>query len=361
MTAMTRTLDRYLDEEAVAAFGAELDALRRRIRASLGAPDLAYIRRLMRWQRRLEYGGRAAIHAGTVLPPLWLAGVGALAVSKILDSMEIGHNIMHGQYDWSVAPDLRGRDYEWGLLCPGDQWRHVHNMIHHRYTNIVGQDRDVGYGILRVAEAQPWQRRHLLQPAMVLFMFLTFEWGISLHDLELERILERRWHWREQKQKVFAVVRKWRRLVAQDYLLFPALAGPLFLPVLLGNLSANVLRNMWAFAVIFCGHFPEGTQVFMPEECRNESRGAWYLRQLLGSSNFTGGRLLHLLSGHLSHQIEHHLFPNIPAHRYPEMAQEVQALCRRYGLPYNTASMPRQVSSVLRRLLRLWLPRTAAA
>jgi linoleoyl-CoA desaturase len=351
-----RVIDRYLDSRDVEAFGAELDALRRQIRRDLGEQDLRYIRRLMRLQKRLERGGRIAIHVGVVNPLLWLLGVGALGVSKILDNMEIGHNIMHGQYDWAGDPALEGQRFEWNNLCPGNQWRHAHNAIHHRFTNILGRDRDIGYGFLRVTEAQPWRPWHLLQPAFALGGFFTFEWGFSLHDLELDQILERRWDWRQHRAGIVEVARKWRQAIVQEYVVFPALAGPFFLPVMLGNFSANVMRNMWAFTIIYCGHFPDGATYFREEECRNETRAEWYVRQVLGSCNISCGRLFALMSGHLSHQIEHHLFPNLPAHRYPEIAPTVQALCAKYGLPYNSAPLRRQFGSVVKRLLRLALP-----
>ena len=87
-------------------------------------------------------------------------------------------------------------------------------------------------------------------------------------------------------------------------------------------------RNLWAFTIIFCGHFPDGVAQFTEDEADGESRGHWYLRQLLGSANLTGGRLFHLLTGNLSHQIEHHLFPDLPAHRYAEIAPEVRERLR---------------------------------
>lgn len=88
----------------------------------------------------------------------------------------------------------------------------------------------------------------------------------------------------------------------------------------------------------------------------NETRGDWYIRQLSGSSNLTGGRLFHIMSGHLSHQIEHHLFPDMPAHRYPQVAPQIQALCRKYGLFYNTGSLFRQYLTVMKRILTHTLP-----
>ena len=107
-------------------------------------------------------------------------------------------------------------------------------------------------------------------------------------------------------------------------------------------MTANLIRNVWSYMIIFCGHFPEDVQEFSIEETKAETRGQWYFRQVLGSANLTGGKLFHILSGNLSFQIEHHLFPDIPAHRHAEIAPEVQEICRRYGVPYNKGPLPQQ-------------------
>ena len=78
--------------------------------------------------------------------------------------------------------------------------------------------------------------------------------------------------------------------------------------------------------IIFCGHFPDGALHFTEDELEDETRAEWYLRQMLGSANFEGGRLLHILSGSLGFQIEHHLFPDLPSNRYPQIAEKVRAL-----------------------------------
>ena len=116
------------------------------------------------------------------------------------------------------------------------------------------------------------------------------------------------------------------------------------------------MRNIWAYSIIFCGHFPSGVATFTEEETENESRGRWYIRQMMGSANITGGKLFHILSGNLSHQIEHHLFPDIPARRYPQIAPEVKALCEKYGLPYNTGRLSKQIGSTWGKIFRLALP-----
>ncbi|MCY7396133.1 MAG: fatty acid desaturase [Nocardioides sp.] len=142
----------------------------------------------------------------------------------------------------------------------------------------------------------------------------------------------------------------------KGYLLFPARTGPLFPLIFAGSATANLVRNMWAFSIIFCGHFPAGVATFSEEECEDESRGHWYYRQLLGSANITGSRLLHLMSGNLSHQVEHHLFPDIPARRYPEIVVQVREICERYGLDYHQGPLGTQLFSVARKICRFALP-----
>jgi len=108
--------------------------------------------------------------------------------------------------------------------------------------------------------------------------------------------------------------------------------------------------------VIFCGHFPAAVPTFTVEDVVSEDRNGWYVRQVIGSANITGGALMDLMTGNLSYQIEHHLFPDLPSNRYAEIAPSVRDACERYGLPYVTGSLPRQFGSVVSRLFRMALP-----
>ncbi|MFD0363990.1 fatty acid desaturase family protein [Nocardia sp. GCM10030253] len=357
MTILTETKDGplVLTPDQVEELGRRLDELRARIVADLGDRDREYIYSIIKAQRGFEVAGRGLMYLG-FLPPFWLAAVAALSVSKILDNMEIGHNVMHGQYDWMREPDLNSREFEWDNVCPGDQWRHSHNYMHHTYTNIHNKDRDIGYGILRVDEGQKWNPLRLGNPLYAFGLMMLFEWGVMGHDLEVENIVRGRRKWADVKKLLSGQWRKAGRQVLKDYVVFPALSGPLFLSTLAGNVTANLVRNVWAFSIIFCGHFPTGVQTFTEEETEFETRGEWYVRQMLGSANITGSQLFHIMSGNLSHQIEHHLFPDLPANRYPELAPEVRALCEKYGLPYNTGSFGKQIGSVWGKLFKLALP-----
>ncbi len=346
---------RPLTPEQLQSLGEELDAIRQRVLAERGERDANYIRGVVRAQRGLEAAGRGLLWAG-VFPPAWLAGTAALSVSKILDNMEIGHNVMHGQYEWMNDPKLSGKQFEWDTACPADQWRHSHNYMHHTYTNIVGKDRDIGYGVLRMSEDQEWRPYYLGNPLWAALLALFFEYGVALHDLEVERIAAGETSFREKRDLLKGIWRKVRRQAAKDYVLFPALSGPFFAFPLAGNATANVVRNLWAFTIIFCGHFPEGTHEFSEEETAEETRGEWYYRQLLGSANLSGSPFFHVMAGNLSFQIEHHLFPDLPANRYAEISVEVREICERYGLPYNVGPLGKQFGSVVKKICRLALP-----
>ncbi|MGB5500855.1 MAG: acyl-CoA desaturase [Polyangiales bacterium] len=349
------TQSKNLTREEADAFGRDLDALRQETVADLGERDVAHIRQVIRAANRSEVAGRVLLHFG-LGPVSFVLGTSALGLSKILENMEIGHNIMHGQYDWTRDPALDSQRYEWDNVCTGDDWRHSHNYEHHTFTNILGKDRDVGYGFLRVAPEQEWKPIHLTQPIVAAFLALFFQWGVGGHDLRIDELFSGKQTPTELGKRARPFLTKAAWQLFKDYAFFPALALGNAPRVALGNLFANGMRNLWTFAVIFCGHFPEGVRLYDQAETENESRGQWYVRQLNGSANIEGNRWLHVLSGHLSHQIEHHLFPDIPAARYPEMAPRVREACARYGQSYNTGSFRRQLSSVIGRIVRLSLP-----
>jgi linoleoyl-CoA desaturase len=161
----------------------------------------------------------------------------------------------------------------------------------------------------------------------------------------------------EKREEARALLLKLRKQVVKDFVVHPLLSGRGWRATLAANASAVLVRNVWSHSVIMCGHFPEGVEVFeQPELDEAETRGDWYVRQMLGSANITGPTLLHVLTGHLSHQIEHHCFPDLPSRRYPEVAPQVRAIFDRYGLAYNARPLLQQVASAWRKVVRLSLP-----
>ena len=197
---------------------------------------------------------------------------------------------------------------------------------------------------------------YLGNPVYATLLASFFQYGVALHDLESRADRRGETKLAEKRKMLKGIWRKVRRQTLKDYVLFPALSGPGFAFTLAGNATANLTRNLWSFTIIFCGHFPEGTQEFSEEETEDESRGEWYFRQILGSANLEGSRLFHIMSGNLSLQIEHHLFPDLPANRYGEISVEVREICERYGIPVQLGPLGKQFGSVVRKICRLALP-----
>ena len=361
MTAMQKKPNdptAHLSAEDIESLGRELDAIRDQVIASRGQRDAEYIRRVIKAQRGLEIASRALLLI-SLFPPAWLAGTAGLSVSKILENMEIGHNVMHGQWDWMRDPKLHSTTWEWDNASPSDLWKHSHNELHHTYTNVLGRDNDLGYGIMRVDEDQPWHPFYLAQPLWNLINACLFEYGIAAYDLEIGKLMKGRKDKAHFKRQVKDVLGKIRKQATRDYVVHPLLSGPSALTTLGANVTANLVRNLWTHSVIMCGHFPEGIETFEKHSIDGETRGQWYLRQMLGAANITGSPFMHLMTGNLSYQIEHHLFPDLPSNRYHEIAPQIEELFERHGLTYTSGPLPRQVASAWKKVFRLALPNPA--
>ena len=391
----------HLSEQQLEELAREFDAIRDRVMDELGDRDRRYIESMIEMQRRLAVLGRVLLLASRNRAGWW-AGTASLSAAKILENMEIGHNVMHGQWDWMNDPRIHSSTWDWDTASTAEAWKHSHNYVHHTYTNIRGKDKDLGYEIMRIDPKQRWNPVYLAQPVYNLILAALFEWGVALHDLDFEAIRKGRKPMHQVKRELKGIAGKAKSQIVKDYIAWPlvsALAaaavdagmelrrgekrprgirgflprkrGSRWAPVVEAALegggrtfrataradaTANIGRNVWAYAIIFCGHFPDQTYTFSPKEVENESRGGWYIRQLTGSANIEGGPLFHIASGNLGYQVEHHLFPDMPSTRYAEIAPQVKDVCERYGLPYNSGPFSQQLGMVQRTILRLALP-----
>ncbi|EFV93601.1 fatty acid desaturase [Dietzia cinnamea P4] len=345
----------HLSPDQIEELGRELDAIRARVIESRGERDYRYIHSVIKLQRGLEFGARALLYFGARNRTVWALGTGTLAVAKILENMEIGHNVMHGQWDWMNDPAIHSTNWEWDLVGSSADWKHTHNHLHHKFTNIVGMDDDVGFGVLRVTRDVPWEPKFLANMAVNAALMAGFEWGIGLQAVTLGAAFDRDAA-PEDRRKARAFLRKAGQQILKDYVLFPVLAGPSGPQALTATVTANIIRNVWTNAVIFCGHFPDGAEKFTMTDVETESQAEWYLRQMLGSANLDGGPAMNLMSGNLSFQIEHHMFPDLPSNRYSEISLEVRELCARYDLPYVSGPLWKQYLQSWRTIARLSLP-----
>ena len=384
-----------LTPEQIEQLAHEFDAIRDRVHADLGERDRRYIESMIDMHRRLGVISRALLLASSNLPARW-AGTAALSAAKILENMEIGHNVLHGQWDWMNDPRIHSSTWDWDTASTSEAWKHSHNYVHHTFTNIRGKDKDLGYEIMRIDPEQPWHPVYLAQPVYNLILAALFEWGVALHDMDYEAIRKGEKSKAEVQRQVKGIIGKAKSQVVKDYIAWPLLSGAATAAVELAlesvadrrepgrrrrrgglaanmrralekggvaarktakaNATANLARNFWAYAIIFCGHFPDQTYTFSQKEVENETPGGWYVRQLSGSANIEGGPFFHVASGNLGFQVEHHLFPDVPSTRYAEIAPQVKDICERYGLPYNSGPFLQQLGMVQRTILRLAFP-----
>lgn len=346
----------HLTEDDIESLGTELEQIRQDIIGSLGERDADYIRNTIRFQRGLELASRALLLVGSRNRTAWAIGASALGVSKIIENMELGHNIMHGQWDWMNDPEIHSTTWEWDIVGTAEDWKQTHNYVHHKYTNIVGMDDDVGYGVLRVTRDQRWHPFYYGNVAYNAILALLFQWGVGIQNLELGKVAKGRDNRDETMHKLEVFARKAGRQLAKDYVFYPALSRKGWKSTVTANLVANGIRNLWTNAIIFCGHFPDGAEKFTKQHYENETRDEWYLRQMLGSANISGGPIIDFMSGNLSYQIEHHIYPDMSSNRLAEASVRVREVCRKYDLPYVTGTLPVQYLKTWRTIAKLSLP-----
>ena len=328
-----------LTPEQIEEIGREFDELHEQVKADLGDRDAKYIRSIIGLQRRLALLGRAELVASRWRIP-WIVGASTLGLAKILENMEIGHNVLHGQWDWMNDPVINSRAWDWDTASTAEAWRHSHNFIHHTYTNILGKDRDLGYEIMRIDPSQKWHPIYLAQPFYNILLAFLFEWGVAVHDLDLEAIRKGEKSKEELLKELKGIAGKARTQIVKDYIAWPFISGLVmtlvdvgvlsyqarsespakraakrtaakvawrhggprarkamlkrlvarrsfrepFIRTLQANALANVIRNVWSYAIIFCGHFPDQTYTFTQED--TDERDAW---RLVRSSAHRGG------------------------------------------------------------------------
>lgn len=354
-------LQNKLTEAEVKAFAAELNQLKTEFNAKIGDEDLVYLETVAQSARILELAGRLLINF-SLEPVSWSAGVLCLWAYFQLDNLEINHYAQHQVWDRLPGAERYHSDrYVHDSPVDERSWRQRHNVLHHSYTGQVDRDPDASYGFFRLTDMIDKEHYHLIQPLALLHNTLHSDQGVALlcsgmmdylvaltpgyrHDqnvkmkpLNLANFGEALWQYSRK------ALPHW----AYNYGLYGLLAGPLMVgKVTLGTLTAMLIRNVFTGLSFYTGHMVEGVKHYN-QGPRN--RAEWYIQQIEGTANVKAGRLISLMMGHLNYQIEHHLFPKLPPNRLEEIAPRVEALCKAYGITYNTGSFFDQVQSVFRR------------
>jgi fatty acid desaturase len=362
------------------AFAADIDALHASLKADLGAPDLAHLRKMERWGRLCTLVGYGT--AWIIPNPLSALAMG---MGNVARWASVAHPILHRGYDAVPGVPARytsrrfaqgwRRFIDWPDWLHPAAWSHEHNQLHHYHTGQL-EDPDL-------VERNAWIVRHRTVPRPLKWLMLVLlmaTWKFTYYAPNTFWSLRQHAKIRAQSREeasanplptmatVARVVCPGERLllpvtrrgmafylhcVLPYALLRFAVLPSLFLPlgvgawaaVLINSILAEIVANAVSFLIIAPNHTGDDLYRF---DNRFHSKAEFYLQQVTGSVNYPGGNdVADFLQGYLNYQIEHHVWPDLPLLKYRQAAPRLKEICRRHGVPYIE-------QGVFRRFGQLW-------
>ena len=318
------------------AFHAEIEDLRREIRATLGPEDLSHVRRIEGW-------GRVATAIGLATAWILPNPLSAFALSLGRSTRWLMmHHVGHRGYDRVPGVTARhssrvfGRGWrrwlDWADWMTPEAWCHEHNTLHHASTGEL-PDPDL---LERNAE---WIHRKPRAVRWFLLGVLALTWRASYYATSTMRLwLSRRGAAKPTEWQVrrALLLRCWLPYGALQFVLLPLLFLPLgrfaVLSVLINSVLADLLTNLHSFLVVGPNH--AGSDLYRFDDPPRDD-AEYDFRQVIGSTNYpTGGDLNDYAHMWLNYQIEHHLFPDVPMRQYRIVQPRVREICERHGVPY---------------------------
>lgn len=280
------------------------------------------------------------------------------------------HPISHGCFDRSnfipeyykshkFAKGYR-RFIDWFDWILADNWDIEHNQLHHYHLgtskdpDLVGRNSE----FLRL-EKCPIFLRYIL--AIILasiwkpFYYATntiAESKFKKGQLKTNQISLKNWSvfTSEGRQLWFYCLIPYTlyRFVFLPILFFP-LGKTAVASVFFNSLIAEVFTNWHSFIMIAPNHTGDDIPTFTTP---SSSRSEFFLRQILGSVNFTTGHdLIDFLCGGLNHQIEHHIWPDATLSQLQKARPKLKNLCLKFGVPYIEGSVASRVLITLKTMV----------
>lgn len=354
------------------AFAAEISALYRETKAKVGQQDLDHIEKVDRFSKALEKKGRELINQGKGFSS-WKSGIVMLVSHYTIEFSELGHNILHGQYDHlENAGRFHSSKWTWNNTMDEKDWALMHNTVHHPFTNIKEKDHDLGYFAFRVNGAQKWRWYSIFQPFALGWILLNDAHYYAMYtsmsaDVARNERLTR-------KGITNPLGRIWRE-VKHSYISMPLQHGWRALRVGSANLLARSIANAYLGLILASSHMTEESEVF--EEVEHETEADYYLRQAAATVNFHNDKpfpkkyldqmnalkdetldtsFADIFYGAINYHLEHHYYPDLPPNRLRELAPQVKAICEKYGVPYRMEGFGQASKNVVTTILKHTLP-----
>lgn len=269
---------------------------------------------------------------------LWaIAGLGMVGIG-----LTIMHDANHGAYSsqkW-VNNMMGGTLNLVGAY--NINWKIQHNVFHHTYTNIFGQDEDIRKTIIRFTPKHPHKAFHKFQwlYTSLLYMIFPFIWILS-KDFEQ--------YARYSKQGLYQRMGRSNRKALIEIGVIKLLYWPitLILPIYVsqfgyGHTISGFFMHHFISGIILAlatqpAHVGEDMAYFDGTENNGNMENNWAIHQIKTTANFAEkSPFITWCFGGLNYQIEHHLFPTICHVHYPEISKIVRATCAEFDLPYKS-------------------------
>ena len=218
-------------------------------------------------------------------------------------------------------------------------WKTKHNVLHHTYTNIDGQDDDIdGPGILRFSPHRPLKKIHRYQHIYAWFMYslLTLMW-ISYSDFKSVFVFKKEGLIRDRKKlrQEFSQVTIWKIIYYAYLLVLPLIFSSVpFWITLIGFVIMHLVTGFILSVIFQLAHVMPDCDFPLPD-LSGKIDNNWAVHQLATTANFgPRNKILSWFIGGLNYQVEHHLFSNISHVHYPAISKIVKKTAIEYGIPY---------------------------
>jgi fatty acid desaturase len=345
-----------IDREQLAK---DLDDVRNEVLADLGDKDFRHLKKIETWGRLctlLGYG------TAWIMPNPLSAYL--ISQGNVTRWTTIAHHILHRGYDkieglpkhYTSKGFAKGkrRYLDWFEWMLPEAWDKEHNDLHHYNLGEQADPDQVEFNTkdFRAKDMPLWLRYILLALMACIWKFFYYA-PVTLRHLRNSKAKKA-----GQEIRPLSKLNEWNPLKAEGQQLWTQCLLPyasirfvliplLFIPIgiittlggvvvasniLINSLLAELISNVHTFLIIGTNHVGDDLYVF---EEKTSNKGEYYLRQILGSTNFTTGTdSVDFVHGWLNYQIEHHLWPDIPLSRYQIAQPKVKAVCEKHGIPY---------------------------
>lgn len=271
--------------------------------------------------------------------PHWFVSV-LLCILFGINLAAIGFNIMHDAGHNSFSENKKLNTFlSYSLNLMGGNiyfWKLKHNIAHHTYTNIDGEDHDIEVKFMRIHHDQKLRKHHRYQR-----FYFPLLYGVSylawIFYQDYEKYFRQRMGVTSDKFQ-FPLSEKlifWTSKIFH-FILFVII--PVFtvgwLVTLVGILIAGAVCGMSLATVFQLAHVVEETEFKTIDQSKVEEE--WMIHQIQSTANFsTKSKVLTWILGGLNYQVEHHLFPKVSHVHYPALNRIVRQTCQEYNIKYN--------------------------